>query len=398
MWSQVVVPVVAGGGWSRDDVLSGLRALERLRRRVDAATSWLLQDLDLGGRDVAAAVSTSTKISPRAAREQILVARVVGKLPAAGDALANGSVSIEHLRLLKTVAQHPDALTLVELAKSQSAREFASTVAKFELANHQADVRDRQKRNRSVSYFRADHGCVGVRAVLTPLEGEEFRNRLTAVADRQWRARHPVRAEVLRGNDDEPYPSRLADALMSLIRGEDAVATAKPAVVVSIDAATLEAEVVGGEPIALGDAFEMAARADLYACIRTTEGAILEFGRNRRLASVLQRLALIVRDKTCVYPGCDAHWTRTEAHHVREYEHGGSTDIDNLARVCPQHHRHLHLNGLTLRFVATGWTIHPRPPPDVSARDRRTQLRVGRRRELRLGELAHFRMPARITA
>ena len=90
----------------------------------------------------------------------------------------------------------------------------------------------------------------------------------------------------------------------------------------------------------------------MYACIRSTAGEVLRFGRSRRLASPLQRLALVVRDQHCTFPGCDAHWQRCDTHHRIDYEHGGPTDIDNLTLTCPRHHRHLHLND--------------QPPPDTS--------------------------------
>ena len=115
------------------------------------------------------------------------------------------------------------------------------------------------------------------------------------------------------------------------------------------------------------DALELAGRAELYACVRDTKWGTINFGRNRRLATPLQQLALTVRDGGCVYPKCDQHWTRTDAHHIVDFQDGGLTDLEWLALVCPRHHHHLHINNLELYRNETGeWDIRPRqtdPPP-----------------------------------
>ncbi|MCB0989991.1 MAG: HNH endonuclease, partial [Acidimicrobiales bacterium] len=42
---------------------------------------------------------------------------------------------------------------------------------------------------------------------------------------------------------------------------------------------------------------------------------------------------------------CNTEASRCEAHHLHHREHGGSTDLDNLALLCPQHHDRLHQTG-----------------------------------------------------
>ncbi|MCV7131382.1 HNH endonuclease, partial [Mycobacterium hodleri] len=49
----------------------------------------------------------------------------------------------------------------------------------------------------------------------------------------------------------------------------------------------------------------------------------------------------------CVVPGCGA--TRgLHAHHIRHWEDGGPTDLDNLVLLCPFHHRLHHSGGITI--------------------------------------------------
>ncbi|MGI8415695.1 MAG: DUF222 domain-containing protein [Nakamurella sp.] len=71
---------------------------------------------------------------------------------------------------------------------------------------------------------------------------------------------------------------------------------------------------VGG--ITAATAARLACDATVVAAIRDSSGAVLNFGRTRRLVSPAQRRALAIRDGCCQYPSC----TRTralEAHHVR---------------------------------------------------------------------------------
>ena len=237
---------------------------------------------------------------------------------------------------------------------------------RYQQVKNPKSFRERQRESRSVSFFDADHGCIGMRAVFPPIEGEELKNRLSQLADAAWRAQHPERAETLGGHDGEPLHRRLADALIELLAGINKGGFGKggfgkPAIVVTVDAATLEANVVGVGPVPFDDVVAMVDRSDLYACIRSAKGGILKFGRDRRLASALQQLALVVRDGKCVFGGCDTHWNRTEAHHTPEFDSGGLTNLDQLTLLCKPHHSYLHQNKLRIIFRRSKWTVEPDP-------------------------------------
>jgi Domain of unknown function (DUF222) len=354
------VAVVSAAGWSRASIVEGQRELERLRREVDAAFVALVIADGGDDRDASARVARAVGVSTRCARERVRVARVCDAIPAAHEALARGEVSTEHVSLLLPVIDDPSASELVEVAAGVSPEDFRDSVMRYRLARDPGDVRRRQREARGLTFFPADHGCVGVRGVLTPVDGEELKNVLTAMADAQWKKDHPDRAAVRGGHHGDSRSARMADALMVLIRGSgSAKGHVKSTTVITIDAATLEAELVGQGPIPLSDALEVAARSELFAAIRGADGEILNFGRSKRFASAFQNLALTVRDMGCVYPGCDGHWSMTDAHHVHEFENGGLTDLVNLARVCEPHHSYLHLNGLRLVRRGGEWVVEP---------------------------------------
>jgi hypothetical protein len=105
-------------------------------------------------------------------------------------------------------------------------------------------------------------------------------------------------------------------------------------------------------------------------------------GRSTRLINRRLRRALEHRHPTCAVPGCGA--TRgLHAHHLRHWEDGGATELDNLVLLCPYHHRLHHRGVITItghpdRLVVTdrdGQPLGPgslarpptQPPPAVPA-------------------------------
>ena len=86
------------------------------------------------------------------------------------------------------------------------------------------------------------------------------------------------------------------------------------------------------------------------------DGQVIGSGRSTRLISRRLRRALEHRQPTCAVPGCGA--TRgLHAHHIRHWEDGGATELDNLVLVCPYHHRLHHRGAITITGPAHGLTV-----------------------------------------
>ena len=97
---------------------------------------------------------------------------------------------------------------------------------------------------------------------------------------------------------------------------------------------------------------------------------VLYVGRTQRVVPPRLRRALEARDRHCRFPGCQAHVRRCHAHHVREWENGGSTDLDNTVLLCVRHHHAVHEGGWSIRRTdgvppgADGcWEFSPPPRP-----------------------------------
>ncbi|WP_230591107.1 MULTISPECIES: HNH endonuclease signature motif containing protein [Nocardiaceae] len=118
--------------------------------------------------------------------------------------------------------------------------------------------------------------------------------------------------------------------------------------------------------------------ADLTPVIVDHHGVPLALGRTTRLASDDQRIALTIRDTCCVMCGRPAQWC--QAHHIRFWEHGGRTDLNNLALVCGECHRLVHHGDWQLIMGDDG---HPYAIPPESVDPRQEPLPSYHRRKQR---------------
>lgn len=294
----------------------------------------------------------------------------------------HGSVSGEHLRHLGNVKDNDEAAELLALAPSQTPEEFGRAVQKHLIERDAKGVKERQHKARSLKFFKTDTGCIGIRVILPPLDGEQIKASINTACDAAWRAAHPERAETLGGHDDEPREQRLADAFAAIMNGTALGGQARTALIVTVKAETLEANIAGVGPIPVEDALKLVddPRTDLYAAIQATNGAIMKFGRDRRLATHLQKLALVVRDGGfCTKAGCEQPWYRCDADHIDEWDSGGLTNIEDLRLLCRcSCHKHRHETGQDMTRQRDGtWTIDretfpplPLPPPKPRSRAR----------------------------
>jgi hypothetical protein len=73
------------------------------------------------------------------------------------------------------------------------------------------------------------------------------------------------------------------------------------------------------------------------------DGQVLDHGRSKRIVPPGLRKAVEMRDRPCVFAGCEAptHWC--DVHHVEKWLlHGGETNLENSALLCERHHTKVH--------------------------------------------------------
>jgi hypothetical protein len=91
-------------------------------------------------------------------------------------------------------------------------------------------------------------------------------------------------------------------------------------------------------------------------------GVPLAVGRTRRTVTPAQWAALVIRDRGCIFPGCDRPPGWCQAHHRIPWEVGGPTVLGNTLLLCDHHHDSVHHHGWDVEFGEDG---HPQviPPP-----------------------------------
>jgi hypothetical protein len=210
--------------------------------------------------------------------------------------------------------------------------------------------------------------------------------QLPAEAYAEVRAGLEARARAVASDGETRLDQRLADALVTVVRGggrpPSAAGPAAPApflVVAHVPLATLldEAVDLAGELEHRGliDAVvarRLACDATLVVALDDDVGHTMYEGRARRDPTPTQRRELWRRDRHCRFPGC-SNALFVNPHHVTWWQRDrGRTDLDNLALLCEHHHHLVHskawqlsgdANG-ELRFVGpTGRVMTSRPSP-----------------------------------
>ncbi len=122
----------------------------------------------------------------------------------------------------------------------------------------------------------------------------------------------------------------------------------------------------GGTLVPITDLIRMATPAYNYlAVFNGVTGKALWLGRKKRLASAEQRIMLLARDRGCTAPGCTVRGYDCQVHHATtDWQHGGNTDIDDLALACKRDNLHAENDGWDTRKLPNGQTEWI-PPPGV---------------------------------
>jgi hypothetical protein len=117
-------------------------------------------------------------------------------------------------------------------------------------------------------------------------------------------------------------------------------------------------------PTTIATAERLACAGDTVTITLDPHGQPLDVGREQRLYSRRQRIALAARDGGCRWPDCERPPSWSEAHHIRHWARdGGRTDVADGILLCRHHHLLSHNNGWEItREQADYWLI---PPPDI---------------------------------
>ncbi|OBB97809.1 HNH endonuclease signature motif containing protein [Mycolicibacterium peregrinum] len=311
-----------------------------------------------GARSVPAMVAWKTGVSPANAETLVAVARRREEFPRCTDALREGRLSLDQVGVLAKRAAPGSDTHYIQLAENATVQQLRTAVKLEPCPGPEAKPEPQRFFNKA-----EDDGYTTWRIRLPRVGAAKFDAAMRSHRDgliADWRRDHGEDDRDTDGDRGEgvqarPFPDNV-DAFMSLVEaGWDSDVARRPHgqhtnVIVHVNA---------DKPVAslhLGPLLTDEERQYLL-CDATCEvwlehhGQPIGVGRTTRTISRRLRRALEHRDRRCVVPGCGA--TRgLHAHHVRHWEDGGPTELDNLVLVCPYHHRLHHRGGITISGTA----------------------------------------------
>ncbi len=145
-----------------------------------------------------------------------------------------------------------------------------------------------------------------------------------------------------------------------------------------------------GEIIAAATARRLCCDAGVVVALVDAHGVPLSVGRKTRTIPAAIKRALLLRDRTCRFPGC-THRRYVDGHHIEHWANGGATALSNLMLLCGAHHTLLHEGGCRVEGNgAHGWNFFDHRNRRIEAQPgRATTSDVGARRGLAALHDAH---------
>ncbi|WP_121257655.1 HNH endonuclease signature motif containing protein [Nocardioides ferulae] len=97
-----------------------------------------------------------------------------------------------------------------------------------------------------------------------------------------------------------------------------------------------------GDQISISQLRRLACEHSLLPAVLDGESQVLDLGRNQRLFTGPQRIAMGLAHHQCQARGCTVPAAWCEAHHKNPWVKGGRTDLADGALLCPWHHHRAH--------------------------------------------------------
>lgn len=308
-----------------------------------------------GSRSAAARLSREANTSKPAAAKELSRARKLQEMPATATALAEGTISPEHVDLLGAACK-PHRTELFErdeavLVAQCKALWWAESVRVVDYWTSRADAYGeadadpaevRRLDRRSQSHLHASKtldGNVALNGLLEPIGGEIFTNELE-------RLEHLLYLADSESGAERTSAQRRAAALVEMAtRSASVPADArrpKPLFVVHVgdESARHLCELAGGTVIRPGELHGWMDDALLETFLFDGPTVVLTASQQRSFTGKLRR-AIEARDRRCQHPsGCDAPATRGDIDHTIPWSEGGPTDQFNGRVECTTHNRH----------------------------------------------------------
>lgn len=340
-----------------------LSELAGQRNAIDGRIVEIAAEMDRDGlwaatgcKSMAELIAWKIGVSPHNATSVMTVARRSEELPRCTVALQEGRLSLDQVQVIADRSGPESDAHYLHIAERMTVAQLRTAVALEPKPVPDPKPEPGPSISKSVTGEYTTYRIRVNNVEAAKVDAALASHRDGLIGD--WKRDH---ADAEAGAPTPPFPTA-KDAFMSLIdAGWDADVARRPhgqhtTVVVHLDVEKSVANLHLG-PVLSGD------DRRYLLCDATCEvwferdGQPIGSGRATRTISRRLRRALERRDHgTCVVPGCGA--TRgLHAHHLVHWENGGETELDNLALVCPFHHRAHHRGDITIAGPAHVLTV-----------------------------------------
>ncbi len=384
-------------------------ALHRLLtaiREFDIAAGWHVQ----GALSCAHWLSWRVGWDLRTARERVRVARKLAELPLIDEQLRLGAMSYSQARAISRVATAEKEAVWVAYAKRMPASHLDTLCRSYQNVQaydqaRGAEVAVQVAAQRTVTRRSLDNGMVKFEIVLPSDEAAIVWAALNAAIDsasaeptpaepsqtesspfaQTPAAPTPADPPLSKLSPTEPTPAEPttatkpptlkaptaadrgrhhANAFMNMIhehvRGNRPQRTPIE-IIITVPLAGLKgsaepsdlAMMADGEVIAAATARRLCCDAGVVVAHVDAQGVPLSVGRKTRTISTAIKRALLLRDRTCRFPGC-THSRYVDGHHIEHWANGGETALTNLMLLCSAHHTLLHEGGFRVEANSVG--------------------------------------------
>jgi hypothetical protein len=355
------------------------------KRLLDAAqAAWLglVAELDRrssygeeGAVSTTAFVAAECGMSGREAAEALRLGQALTEMPETRRAVGDGRVSVEQARVLARAAESHLGHFQAEESALVAAAEGAPVAGLTRQMHRWAEGLDRRaaeqgllrlRHRRRLSLSSDGVGMGRIDGQLDPDSFEVVRLAIGSLAE----------PDLDDPGDTRTPAQRRADALVELCRrhldGDNGSGRAanRPHLNLIMDAGVLDKDGSGrcehpeGRPIPAETGRRLSCDATLCR-VAMAGSEVLELGRKHRVVSPALRRAVELRDRHCVWPGCDRPGRWCDAHHIVHFADGGPTDLANLVLLCRRHHTATHEDGYALDKDREGGLIFTRPDGTV---------------------------------
>ncbi|MEU4013655.1 DUF222 domain-containing protein [Microbacterium sp. NPDC028030] len=308
--------------------------------------------------------------------------RLPARYPVVRDALTSGVLSaqvagvviavLDRCRVVAGAVRVAEAeRMLVEKARGLALDEVRRLAVRAEawLDPDGVEPKEEERRaKRSLTVFERD-GMVHLNAILDVETAAPVVTAIRGYVTAAFAARKDAPDSAAPDADRRTVPMIQADALSvfcaHVLDCDRKVPLAGATVVVRMSLDDLEtgsgSAAVDGldHPISIGAARRMAAGGGVIPCVLDGASEVLDWGREKRLFTRAQRLALVERDGGCAMCGLPPEMTK--AHHIRWWKRDrGPTDLANGVLLCETCHHRIHDNGWEIRVEGQRvWFIPP---------------------------------------